>query len=50
MAQGYAGRYLSVDLTAGHCTDFVVDDQLRRKFIGAVDWNQPEVVEFLGKL
>ncbi len=34
MAQGYAGRYLSVDLTAGRCSDFVVDDQLRRKFIG----------------
>ncbi len=23
---------------------------MRRKFIGAVDWTQPEVVEFLGKL
>ncbi len=23
---------------------------MRRKFIGAVDWNQPEVMEFLGKL
>jgi len=23
---------------------------MRRKFIGAVDWNQPEVVEFLSKL
>ncbi len=23
---------------------------LRRKFIGAVDWNTPEIVEFLGKL
>ena len=23
---------------------------LRRKFIGAVDWNQPEVVDFLKKL
>ncbi len=23
---------------------------VRRKFIGAVDWNQPEIVDFLGKL
>jgi peroxiredoxin len=23
---------------------------MRRKFIGEVDWNQPEIVEFLGKL
>ena len=34
MAQGYAGRYLSVDLTEGRCSDFVIDDQLHRKFIG----------------
>ncbi len=26
------------------------DGKVRRKFIGAVDWNQPEVVEFLSKL
>ena len=31
---------------------YVVDREgkMRRKFIGAVDWNQPEVVEFLSKL
>ncbi len=23
---------------------------VRRKFIGAVDWNQPEIVDFLSKL
>ena len=26
------------------------DGKMRRKFIGEVDWNQPEVVEFLSKL
>ena len=26
------------------------DGKVRRKFIGPVDWNQPEVVEFLSKL
>jgi cytochrome c biogenesis protein CcmG/thiol:disulfide interchange protein DsbE len=26
------------------------DGKVRRKFIGAVEWNQPEVVEFLSKL
>jgi aldehyde:ferredoxin oxidoreductase len=34
MAKGYAGRYLRVDLTEGRCSDFVIDDQLLRKFIG----------------
>ena len=31
---------------------YVIDRNgvMRRKFIGAVDWDQPEVVEFLGKL
>ena len=31
---------------------YVIDrnGKVRRKFIGAVDWNQPEVVEFLSKL
>lgn len=31
---------------------YVVDREgkMRRKFIGPVDWNQPEVVEFLSKL
>ena len=31
---------------------FVIDRQgvMRRKFIGAVDWTSPDVVEFLGKL
>lgn len=26
------------------------DGIVRRKFIGAVDWNQPEIVDFLSKL
>jgi aldehyde:ferredoxin oxidoreductase len=34
MAKGYAGRYLSVDLTESRFSDFVIDDQLHRKFIG----------------
>ncbi|MHB8909358.1 MAG: aldehyde ferredoxin oxidoreductase family protein [Syntrophales bacterium] len=34
MAKGYAGRYLRVDLTSGHCRDFSIDDRLLRKFIG----------------
>ena len=34
MAQGYAGRHLSVDLTEGCCSDFVVDDRLHGKFTG----------------
>ena len=31
---------------------YIIDRQgvLRRKFIGAVDWNTPEVVDFLSKL
>ena len=34
MAKGYAGRYLSVDLTEGSCDDFTIDDQILRRFIG----------------
>ena len=34
MAKGYAGRYLSVDLTEGRCSDFIIGDQLLKKFIG----------------
>lgn len=31
---------------------YIIDRRgiLRRKFIGAVDWNEPEIVDFLGKL
>jgi peroxiredoxin len=31
---------------------YIVDRNgvMRRKFIGAVDWTEPEVIEFLGKL
>jgi hypothetical protein len=31
---------------------FVIDRQgvLRRKFIGAVKWTSPEIVDYLGKL
>jgi peroxiredoxin len=31
---------------------YIIDRQgvLRRKFIGAVDWGQPEIVDYLGKL
>jgi aldehyde:ferredoxin oxidoreductase len=34
MANGYAGRYLRVDLTEGRCEDFTVAGHLLRKFIG----------------
>jgi aldehyde:ferredoxin oxidoreductase len=34
MTKAYAGRYLNVDLTEARCSDFVIDDQLHRKFIG----------------
>ena len=34
MAKGYAGRYLRVDLTEARCSDFVIDEQTHRKFIG----------------
>ena len=34
MANGYAGRYLRVDLTEGRCSDFTIEDALFRKFIG----------------
>lgn len=26
------------------------DGKVRRKFIGAIDWNQPEIVSYLSKL
>jgi len=31
---------------------YIIDrnGMIRRKFIGAVDWNQPDVVEYLSKL
>jgi peroxiredoxin len=31
---------------------YIIDRRgiLRRKFIGAVDWNEPEIVDFLSKL
>jgi cytochrome c biogenesis protein CcmG/thiol:disulfide interchange protein DsbE len=31
---------------------YIIDRQglLRRKFVGAVDWGQPEIVDYLGKL
>jgi aldehyde:ferredoxin oxidoreductase len=34
MANGYAGRFLRVDLTEGRCSPFTVEDALLRKFIG----------------
>ncbi len=34
MTKGYAGRFLSVNLTEGLCSDFTIDDALLRKFIG----------------
>lgn len=38
--------------TSGWPETYVIDRQgmLRRKFVGAVDWNSPEVVQFLSKL
>jgi peroxiredoxin len=38
--------------TSGWPETYIIDRQgvLRRKFIGPVDWNSPEVVQFLGKL
>jgi cytochrome c biogenesis protein CcmG, thiol:disulfide interchange protein DsbE len=38
--------------TTGWPESYVIDRQgvLRRKFVGAVDWNSPEVLDFLGKL
>jgi peroxiredoxin len=38
--------------TAGWPETYVIDRQgvLRRKFVGPVDWNSPEVVQFLSKL
>jgi aldehyde:ferredoxin oxidoreductase len=34
MAKGYAGKFLRVDLTEGHFTDFSVEDSLLKQFIG----------------
>jgi hypothetical protein len=38
--------------TVGWPETYIIDRQgvVRRKFIGAVDWSGPEVVEFLNKL
>ena len=38
--------------TSGWPETYIIDRQgvMRRKFIGAVDWNSPEVVQFLSKL
>jgi cytochrome c biogenesis protein CcmG, thiol:disulfide interchange protein DsbE len=38
--------------TFGWPETYVIDRQgvIRRKFIGAVDWNSPEVTDYLGKL
>jgi peroxiredoxin len=38
--------------TAGWPETYVIDRQgmLRRKFVGPIDWNSPEVAQFLGKL
>jgi peroxiredoxin len=38
--------------TTGWPETYIIDRQgvVRRKFVGAVDWSAPEVVEFLGKL
>jgi aldehyde:ferredoxin oxidoreductase len=34
MVNGYAGRFLSVDLTIGHCSPFTIEEDCLRKFIG----------------
>ena len=34
MANGYAGRFLRVDLKEGRCSDFTIEDSLLRQFIG----------------
>ena len=38
--------------TSGWPETYVIDRQgvLRRKFVGPVDWNSPEVLQFLSKL
>jgi peroxiredoxin len=38
--------------TTGWPETYIIDRQgvLRRKFVGAVDWNEPEVVQFLSRL
>jgi cytochrome c biogenesis protein CcmG, thiol:disulfide interchange protein DsbE len=46
--QKVAGRYG----TTGWPETYVIDRQgvLRRKFVGPVDWNSPEVIDFLNRL
>jgi aldehyde:ferredoxin oxidoreductase len=34
VTKGYAGRFLRVDLTKGLCSDFTIEEAIRRKFIG----------------
>jgi aldehyde:ferredoxin oxidoreductase len=34
MFKGYAGQFLRVDLTAGTCENFTIDERILRKFIG----------------
>jgi hypothetical protein len=38
--------------TTGQPETFIIDasGMLRRKYIGAVDWTSPEIVEYLNKL
>ena len=38
--------------TSGWPETYIIDRQgvIRRKFIGAVEWNSPEVLQFLSKL
>ena len=38
--------------TTGWPETYVIDREgvLRRKFVGAVDWSSPEILDFLGKL
>ena len=38
--------------TTGWPETYIIDRQgvLRRKFVGAVDWNEPEIVQFLSRL
>jgi peroxiredoxin len=45
-------KVASVYGTSGWPETYIIDRQgvMRRKFIGPVDWNSPEVVQFLSKL
>jgi cytochrome c biogenesis protein CcmG/thiol:disulfide interchange protein DsbE len=38
--------------TAGWPETYIIDRQgvMRRKFVGAVDWTSPEIVDYLSKL